>query len=135
MKINTENAIEEVSPISNDLINLFSKYHSGRFISLNSSNYRQLISQVIYYSSFDYMKNKYDDDERRKFEPQYIQDMTDQVVRDRMLTQFDSNSSLELVQKDQINVWRIWMFDEQSQRITYVMNWQLVDLNRRSFQL
>lgn len=62
------------------------------------------------------MKNKYDD-ERRKFEAKYIEEIKDEVVRTRMLKQLDGDSDMNLIRKGQINEWKIYMSLEQSQRI------------------
>ena len=75
-----------------------------------------LLNNPILYSSFDHMKNKYDD-ERRKFEVKYIMSIDDEAVRARMLKHFDCDPNLALVRKGQINNWKTVMMPEQSQRI------------------
>ncbi|CAF4739932.1 unnamed protein product [Rotaria sp. Silwood1] len=76
----------------------------------------ELLQKVILYSSFNYMKNKYDD-ERRKFEMIYIEEIEDEIARARMLKQFDGDPNMELVRKGQINDWKTFMSLEQSERI------------------
>ncbi|CAM4906997.1 unnamed protein product [Rotaria socialis] len=76
----------------------------------------QLLHKVIHYSSFEYMKNKYDN-ERRKFEGKYIQEIQDEIVRARMLKQLDGEPNMEIVRKGEINDWKTFMSQEQSQRI------------------
>jgi len=62
------------------------------------------------------MKSKYDD-ERQLFHAKRINEITDNIVHDRLLKQFEGEQDLKLVRKGQINDWKSYMTSEQCQQI------------------
>ena len=76
----------------------------------------ELLEKVIEYSSFQYMRGKYDL-ERRAFELQTIKSTNDDQLAAEMQKHFDGEVNLKYIRQGAVNGWKSYMTPEQSQRI------------------
>ncbi|UJR19562.1 hypothetical protein I4U23_022692 [Adineta vaga] len=83
---------------------------------LNVTLTDELLQQIMQYSSFDYMKDKYDA-ERRLFEASIIDSIEDSELAARRREIFQAESQIKVVRKGEINDWKSFMTSEQSQQI------------------
>jgi hypothetical protein len=76
----------------------------------------QLLANVMKYSSFDYMKDRFDV-ERRLFEATTIDAIDDKQTADQQRELFMNEENLKTVRKGEINDWKSFMTREQCARI------------------
>ncbi|CAF1048168.1 unnamed protein product [Adineta steineri] len=95
-----------------DLRSMICKIANFIDIALND----ELLEKVLKYSSFDYMKNKYDA-ERRLFEKNIIDNIEDKEAAAQRREIFMNESGIKVVRKGEINDWKSFMTPEQSRQI------------------
>ena len=76
----------------------------------------ELLEKVVQYSSFDYMKGKYDD-ERHVTRAKAIEKIEDEVEAARLRETFGP-TNFKIMRKGEMNDWKSYMTPEQNQRIT-----------------
>jgi hypothetical protein len=76
----------------------------------------ELLEQVMKYSSFDYMKDKFDI-ERRLFEKKMIDNIQNKELAAHRREIFMAESGIKVVRNGEINGWKSFLTPEQTRQI------------------